>query len=177
MQVKNHLLFGVVALLLIGGTILPGMAQTETDEEQSRIILNLDNTTYDLQQKITISGQVVDFTPSNTNPINDLVEIRFMDSSGKIPTISFTDAGTLCDNDTCMLGGSDQSFIFKVMPDQLGSFSLTTLLTSVLFDYETYTIQASTYQSGTIKATTEFEIVAPEEEAPEPEPERIVFET
>ena len=79
MQVKNHLLFGVVALLLIGGTILPGMAQTETDEEQSRIILNLDNTTYDLQQKITISGQVVDFTPSNTNPINDLFEIRFMD--------------------------------------------------------------------------------------------------
>ena len=176
MQVKNHLLFGVVALLLIGGTILPGMAQTETDEEQSRITLNLDNTTYDLQQKITISGQVVDFTPSNTNPINDLVEIRFMDSSGKIPTISYTDAGTLCDNDTCMLGGSDQSFIFKVMPDQLGSFSLTTLLTSVLFDYETYTIQASTYQSGTITNTVEFEIVAPEEEEAAPEPERLVFE-
>ena len=45
MQVKNHLLFGLVAVLLIGGTILPGMAQTETDEEQPRIIINLDNTT------------------------------------------------------------------------------------------------------------------------------------
>ncbi|MDP6857972.1 MAG: hypothetical protein QF559_03460 [Candidatus Nitrosopelagicus sp.] len=177
MQVKNYLLFSLVAVLLIGGTILPGMAQTETDEEQSKIIINLDSTAYDLQQKITISGQILDFTPSNTNPINDLVEIRFMDQSGKIPTTSYSDDGTLCDNDTCMLSSSDQSFIFKIMPDQLGNFSFNTLLTSVLFNYGTYTIQASTYQSGTIKATTEFEIVAPEEEAPEPEPERIVFET
>ena len=48
MQVKNHLLFGLVAVLLIGGTVLPGMAQTETDEESSRITVNLDSTTYDL---------------------------------------------------------------------------------------------------------------------------------
>ena len=47
MQVTNHLLFGLVAVLLIGGSILPGMAQTETDEEQSKIIVNLDNTTYE----------------------------------------------------------------------------------------------------------------------------------
>lgn len=177
MQVKNHLLFGLVAALLIGGTILPGMAQTETDEEQSGIIINLDNITYDLQQKITVSGQVLDFTPSSTNPANDLVEVRFMDSSGKIPTTSYSDDGTLCDNDVCMLNSSDQSFIFKIMPDQLGNFQLTTVLTSVLFDYATYTIQASTYQGGTIKATTEFEIVAPEEEEAEPESERLVFET
>ena len=142
MQVKNHLLFGLVAVLLIGGTVLPGMAQTETDEESSRITVNLDSTTYDLQQKITVSGQVLDFTPSRTNPINDLVEIRFMDSSGKIPTTSYSDDGTLCDNDTCMLSTSDQSFIFKTMPDQSGSFSIDALLTSVLFNYDTYTIQA-----------------------------------
>ena len=86
MQVRNHLVFGLVAILLIGGTILPGMAQTETDEEQPRITVNLDSTTYDLNQKITASGQIVNFTPSSTNPINDMVEIRFMDSSGKIPT-------------------------------------------------------------------------------------------
>ena len=176
MQVKNHILFGLVAVLLIGGTILPGMAQTETDEEQPRITVNLDSTSYDLNQKITVSGQVVNFTPSSTNPINDMVEIRFMDSSGKIPTTSYTDDGTLCDNDICRLSSSDQSFIFKVMPDQSGNFSITTSLTSLLFNYETYTIQASTYQSGTIKATTEFEIVAPEEEEAAPEPERLVFE-
>ena len=177
MQVKNHLLFGLVAVLLIGGTVLPGMAQTETDEEQSRITINLDSTIYELQQKITVSGQVLDFTPSSTNPVNDVVEIRFMDPSGKIPTTSYTDEGTLCDNDVCMLSSSDQSFIFKIMPDQLGNFSFTTLLTSVLFDYGTYTIQASTYQSGTIKETVEFEIVAPDEEESAPEPERLVFET
>ena len=61
------------------------------------------------------------------------------------------------------------------MPDQSGSFSIDTLLTSVLFNYDTYTIQASTYQSGTIKETVEFEIVAPEEEEAAPEPERLVF--
>ena len=179
MQVRNHLVFGLVAILLIGGTILPGMAQTETDEEQPRITVNLDSTTYDLNQKITASGQIVNFTPSSTNPINDMVEIRFMDSSGKIPTTSYTDDGTLCDNDICRLSSSDQSFIFKVMPEQSGNFSITTSLTSLLFNYETYTIQASTYQSGKIKATTTFEIVAPEEEESEleSEPERLVFET
>ena len=66
MQVRNHLVFGLVAILLIGGTILPGMAQTETDEEQPRITVNLDSTTYDLNQKITASGQIVNFTPSST---------------------------------------------------------------------------------------------------------------
>ena len=132
MQVKNHLLFGLVAVLLIGGTILPGMAQTEADEEQSRITINLDSTTYDLQQKITISGQVLDFTPSGTNPINDLVEIRFIDSTGKIPTTSYTDDGTLCDNDVCIISSSYQSFIFKIMPDQFGNFSFTTLLLSLI---------------------------------------------
>ena len=72
---------------------------------------------------------------------------------------------------------NEEQFIFKVMPDQSGNFSVATSLTALLFNYETYTIQALTYQSGTIKATTEFEIVAPEEEEPEPEPERLVFET
>ena len=174
MQVKNHILFGLVAVLLIGGTILPGMAQTEADEEQHRITINLDSTTYDLNQKMVVSGQVLNFTPSTTSPINNIVEIRFMDSSGKIPTTSYTDDGTLCDNDICRLSSSDQSFIFKVMPEQSGNFSITTSLTPLLFNYETYTIQASTYQSGKIKATTTFEIVAPEEEESEleSEPER-----
>ena len=79
MQVKNHILFGLVAVLLIGGTVLPGMAQTETDEEQSKITINLDSTTYDLNQNIVVSGQVLNFTPSSTNPFNDIVEIRFID--------------------------------------------------------------------------------------------------
>ena len=73
MQVKNHILFGLVAVLLIGGTVLPGMAQTETDEEQSKITINLDSTTYDLNQNIVVSGQVLNFTPSSTNPFNDIV--------------------------------------------------------------------------------------------------------
>ena len=94
MQVKNHILFGLVAVLLIGGTVLPGMAQTETDEEQSKITINLDSTTYDLNQNIVVSGQVLNFTPSSTNPFNDIVEIRFIDSSGKIPTTSYSDDGT-----------------------------------------------------------------------------------
>ena len=172
MQVKNHILFGLVAVLLIGGTILPGMAQTETDEEQSKITINLDSTTYDLNQNMVVSGQVLNFTPSSTNPFNDIVEIRFIDSSGKIPTTSYSDDGTLCDNDVCMISSSDQAFIFKVMPDQDGNFSIDTSLTSVLFNYDTYAIQASTYQGGTIKETVEFEILAPEEEESAPEPER-----
>ena len=81
MQVKNQLVFGLVAILPISGTILPGIAQSESDEEQSKIIVNLDSATYDLNQKITVSGQVVDFTPNKTNPTKDAVNVIFIDST------------------------------------------------------------------------------------------------
>jgi hypothetical protein len=177
MQVKNHLLFGLVAVLLIGGTILPGMAQTETDEEQPRIIINLDNTTYELNQKITVSGQVLDFTPNKTNPTKDTVDVSFLDSSGETPTSLYSDDGTLCEEKyQCAINGGDQTFNFKLMPDHLGNFSLTTSLNPALFNYDTYTVQVTAYQNGNIIETTEFEITAPAAEETVTEQEKLVFQ-
>ena len=52
MQLKNPLVFGLVAVLLVGGTILPAMSQTEP-EDISQIQVTVDNSTYDLNEPIT----------------------------------------------------------------------------------------------------------------------------
>ena len=52
MQLKNPLVFGLMAVLLIGGTVLPAMSQTT--EDVSQLELNLDKPVYDLNEKIII---------------------------------------------------------------------------------------------------------------------------
>ena len=42
MQLKNPLIFSLLAILLIGGSVLHAMSQTESDEEASPLELNLD---------------------------------------------------------------------------------------------------------------------------------------
>ena len=107
MQVKNQLLFGLLTVLLIGGTVLPAMSQTAPDEETSKININLDSPVYDLNQEITVSGQVLDFQKNTRDPTLDMIEIAFRDPSGNIPTSSYTDDGTLCEEgNNCVLGGS-----------------------------------------------------------------------
>jgi len=178
MQVKNQLLFGLLTVLLIGGTVLPAMSQTAPDEETSKININLDSPVYDLNQEITVSGQVLDFQKNTRDPTLDMIEIAFRDPSGNIPTSSYTDDGTLCEEgNNCVLGGSEQSFTFKIMPDQIGNFQMTTVLSSVLFNYGIYTVQVSTYQSGNITETTELEISPPVEEVVVETQPLVAFET
>ena len=178
MQVKNQLLFGLLTVLLIGGTVLPAMSQTAPDEETSKININLDSLVYDLNQEITVSGQVLDFQKNTRDPTLDMIEIAFRDPSGNIPTSSYSDDGTLCEEgNNCALGGSEQSFTFKIMPDQIGNFQVTTVLSSVLFNYGIYTVQVSTYQSGNITETTELEISPPVEEVVVETQPLVAFET
>ena len=178
MQVKNQLLFGLLTVLLIGGTVLPAMSQTAPDEETSKININLDSLVYDLNQEITVSGQVLDFQKNTRDPTLDMIEIAFRDPSGNIPTSSYSDDGTLCEEgNNCVLGGSEQSFTFKIMPDQIGNFQVTTVLSSVLFNYGIYTVQVSTYQSGNITETTELEISPPVEEVVVETQPLVAFET
>lgn len=178
MQVKNQLLFGLLTVLLIGGTVLPAMSQTAPDEETSKININLDSPVYDLNQEITVSGQVLDFQKNTRDPTLDMIEVAFRDPSGNIPTSSYSDDGTLCEEgNNCALGGSEQSFTFKIMPDQIGNFQVTTVLSSVLFNYGIYTVQVSTYQSGNITETTELEISPPVEEVVVETQPLVAFET
>ena len=178
MQVKNQLLFGLLTVLLIGGTVLPAMSQTAPDEETPKININLDSSTYDLNQEITVSGQVLDFQKNTRDPSLDMIEITFRDPSGNIPTSSYSDDGTLCeDGNNCALGGSEQTFTFKIMPDQLGNIHLTTMLSSVMFNYGIYKVEVRIYQSGNITETIELEISPPVEEVVVETQPLVAFET
>ena len=91
---KNHLIFGLIGVLLIGGTVLPAMSQTQSAESISEIILSLDKPSYDLNEPISISGQVTNFVPNTRDPTLNYVEIIFIDSSGDaISTSGFDDSG------------------------------------------------------------------------------------
>ena len=184
MQLKNHLIFGLVAILLIGGTIVPGMAQTESEEEQPRLLLNLEKSNYNLGEDITVTGQVEDFQINSMNPGRNMVDIRFLDSSGDSPKSTYTDDGTLCVEQNCDLGGdTEQLFDFKLMPDEFGNFELTANLHRGLFTPDAWDIHATTYvktDAGTKKITgnTEFVIVSPDdEEIIQDDEEKLIFET
>ena len=165
---KNHLIFGLIGVLLIGGTVLPAMSQTQSAESISEIILSLDKPSYDLNEPISISGQVTNFVPNTRDPTLNYVEIIFIDSSGDaISTSGFDDSGK-------------QVYFpvkLKAYPDQLGNFRISTNLSSVLFSYDTYAIQASTYQDGKIATTYDLVITSPVEEELVVEGDPLTFET
>jgi hypothetical protein len=173
---KNQAMFGLMAILLIGGTILPAMSQTEPGEEIAYIELNTDKSIYDLNKPISISGQIINFV-SNRDSILDVVEIIFIDPMGKTVSTSGYDIATS--------GGIDKSSTvvipikFKATPDQSGNFALSTVLNTMLFNYGTYAIQVTTYQNGhSVVSTSEFEIssVAVEESSIEQEQVPIEFD-
>ena len=166
-----------MGILLTTGTVLPGIAQTEPDQDTPYLELTSDSLIYDLNQAISISGQIVNFESNTRDPTLNFVEITLLDSSGKIPTSSYTDDGTLCQENNCMMNGQEQQFKFKILPDSLGNFKLSTVLSSVLFDYGTYKIQVSTYQHGKITATSEIQINPPSVEEQLIIEQPIVFET
>jgi len=169
MQLKNPLIFGLLAILLIGGSVLPAMSQTES-EEVSQLGLNLDKSVYDLNEPIIISGQILDFASNTQHPTLDLVKIIFLDGIGK--TVS---AGIYGVHSGINFNDAPQPLVYNIAPDQEGNYKITTSLNSILFDYGTYTVQATSYQGGKIVNTSEFEISpAPVEEVIEEEP--IVFE-
>lgn len=171
---RNHAIFGLMAILLIGGTILPAMSQTEPEEQIAYIELNLDKSIYDLNKSISISGQIVNFVP-NRDAILDPIEITFVDPMGRTVTTSGYDR---------VQGGGgdkDQSVVipikFKANPDQSGNFSLSTVLNLMIFDYGSYAVKASTYQSGDIiVATSDFEISSVVEDESVIEEEQVPIE-
>ena len=170
MQLKNPLIFSLLAILLIGGSVLPAMSQTESDEEASPLELNLDKSAYDLNESIIISGQILDYVPNTRDPTLDMVKIIFLDDRGR--TVS---AGTYGVHSGTNWNDAPQPFVHNIMPDQAGNYKITTSVSSVMFDYGTYTVQATSYQGGKIINTSEIEIrPAPVEEVIEEEP--IVFE-
>ena len=168
MQLKNPLVFGLMAVLLIGGTVLPAMSQTT--EDVSQLELNLDKPVYDLNEKIIISGQILDFVKNTRDPTLDLVKITFEDSYGRTISAGMYGVNSAGVND------HKEPLVFTVSPDEAGNFEIITSLNSVLFDYGSYTVEASSYQSGKISGSSEFTISPVEEEEEVIDQETIEFE-
>ena len=174
MQFKNPLIFSLLAILLIGGSVLPAMSQTEPEEQIAYIDLNLDKSIYDLNKSISISGQIVNFVPNRDKVLNP-VEITFVDPMGRTVTTSGYDRvqGGAGDKDSSVV----IPIKFKANPDQSGNFSLSTVLNLMIFDYGSYAVKASTYQSGDIiVATSDFEISSVAEDESIIEEEQVPIE-
>lgn len=159
MDISKSIVFGLLAVLLVGGTVLPAMSQTESEDQSSLIEVNLDKSSYDLNERISISGKVIDFVPNNRDPSLDMITITFIDPTGKI--VSSSGYGKHSGDHWT---DSDQPLAFKATPNQSGTFAMSTSLSSVLFGYGTHTVKVSTYQNGNIAESLGFEITPTVEE-------------
>ena len=79
-----------------------------------------------------------------------MVKIIFLDDRGR--TVS---AGTYGVHSGTNWNDAPQPFVHNIMPDQAGNYIITTSVSSVMFDYGTYTVQATSYQGGKIVNTSE----------------------
>ena len=94
MQLKNPFVFALLGILLIGGSIVPAMSQTATEEDVGPSLdVSFDQSSYNLNTPLIISGQIVGFVPNSEvggsgSGIHDVVEINFLNHLGK--SVSYT---------------------------------------------------------------------------------------
>ena len=126
---------------------------TFVESESTPLGLETDKTRYALNDKITISGLIEDFSQSEADKIAfQQVQIQFKDPTGhtlkhSVHTSSNTDQY------------EEQLFLFTSIPDQVGFFRNQLTLDSVTFDTGIYTIKVH-YKD--IHDSIKFEIVSDE---------------
>ena len=126
---------------------------TFVESESTPLGLETDKTIYALNDKITISGLIEDFSQSEADKIAfQQVQIQFKDPTGhtlkhSVHTSSNTDQY------------EEQLFLFTSIPDQVGFFRNQLTLDSVTFDTGIYTIKVH-YKD--IHDSIKFEIVSDE---------------
>ena len=126
---------------------------TFVESENTPLGLETDKTRYALNDKITISGLIEDFSQSEADKIAfQQVQIQFKDPTGhtlkhSVHTSSNTDQY------------EEQLFLFTSIPDQVGFFRNQLTLDSVTFDTGIYTIKVH-YKD--IHDSIKFEIVSDE---------------
>ena len=163
MQLKNPFVFTLLGILLIGGSIVPAMSQTATEEDVGPSLdVSFDQSSYNLNTPLTISGQIIGFTPNSEvggsgSGIHDVVEINFLNHLGKLV------GATGYEHTSQKIPLS-----YKIMLDEDGNFEKTVVLNSVLFNIGTYKAKVTAYQDKQLVGTYEFEII-PKDEIPEEE--------
>ena len=163
MQLKNPFVFALLGILLIGGSIVPAMSQTATEEDVGPSLdVSFDQSSYNLNTPLIISGQIVGFVPNSEvggsgSGIHDVVEINFLNHLGKLV------GATGYEHTSQKIPLS-----YKIMLDEDGNFEKTVVLNSVLFNIGTYKAKVTAYQDKKLVGTYEFEII-PKDEIPEEE--------
>ena len=163
MQLKNPFVFTLLGILLIGGSIVPAMSQTATEEDVGPSLdVSFDQSSYNLNTPMTISGQIIGFTPNSEvggsgSGIHDVVEINFLNHLGKLV------GATGYEHTSQKIPLS-----YKIILDENGNFEKTVVLNSVLFNIGTYKAKVTAYQDKQLVGTYEFEII-PKDEIPEEE--------
>ena len=163
MQLKNPFVFTLLGILLIGGSIVPAMSQTATEEDVGPSLdVSFDQSSYNLNTPLIISGQIVGFVPNSEvggsgSGIHDVVEINFLNHLGKLV------GATGYEHTSQKIPLS-----YKIMLDEDGNFEKTVVLNSVLFNIGTYKAKVTAYQDKKLVGTYEFEII-PKDEIPEEE--------
>ena len=163
MQLKNPFVFTLLGILLIGGSIVPAMSQTATEEDVGPSLdVSFDQSSYNLNTPLIISGQIVGFVPNSEvggsgSGIHDVVEINFLNHLGKLV------GATGYEHTSQKIPLS-----YKIILDENGNFEKTVVLNSVLFNIGTYKAKVTAYQDKQLVGTYEFEII-PKDEIPEEE--------
>ena len=163
MQLKNPFVFALLGILLIGGSIVPAMSQTATEEDVGPSLdVSFDQSSYNLNTPLIISGQIVGFVPNSEvggsgSGIHDVVEINFLNHLGKLV------GATGYEHTSQKIPLS-----YKIILDENGNFEKTVVLNSVLFNIGTYKAKVTAYQDKQLVGTYEFEII-PKDEIPEEE--------
>ena len=153
MQLKNPLVFGLLGILLVGGSIIPAMSQTTSEEDvEPSLEVSFDKSVYHLNTPLTITGKIIGFTANSQvgsvgSGIHDRVEVNFLNAHGKFVGAT----GYEHTSESIPLS-------YKIFLDEDGNFEKTVVLNSVLFELGTYKAKVTAYQDKQIIETYEFDI-------------------
>ena len=136
--------------------------------------LKTDNSEYVLNSKVTISGTILNYNPTQTSNIRDYVQLQFYDPSGKSLTYNHHQQKTgytNCNVNDC--AKYDTPLMFTALPDDVGNFEIALVLTPIQFDYGVYTVTATDYitkQTESVQFTVKsaMDDIMPVEDSREP---------
>ncbi|MBT6646263.1 MAG: hypothetical protein HOB51_01915 [Thaumarchaeota archaeon] len=132
--------------------------------------LQMDKSKYVLGTAFTLSGKVLDYEHKETDNYNNIVSLTIFDPTGKPMMNTAASSGFSTGKETNKL-------ILTAIPDVIGNYQLSAILTPIQFDLGKYTIIA-THSLSKITESVEFEVVSAQSEIlpPTETQEPLIFE-
>ena len=118
--------------------------------------LQMDKSKYVLGTAFALSGKVLDYEHKETDNYNNIVSLTIFDPTGKPMMNTAASSGFSTGKETSKL-------ILTAIPDVIGNYQLSAILTPIQFDLGKYTITA-THSLSKITESVEFEVVSAQSE-------------